>query len=171
MHIKSADKEVLNVMMLFFFFFVTGLLYQMLESFISMKQIVTGGWYLYAIVIPIIFLLCQGIGASWIGMTKYAPIVLVGFSALLNFLGYFCKSIPFYSGHYIPRFHLQNFFELYNPAGWADIGHRLSINKPEFITPAVVMAVFAAYLLFFLFFVVLSLTMHWRNCEVRPYYS
>jgi len=100
-------------------------------------------------------------------MTRYAPIILIGLSALLNFLGYFCKSIPFYSGHYIPRFHLQNFFELYSPVSFAAMARRLSVNKPEFITPTVVMAVIAAYALFFLIFVFLSLTMQWRNRETQ----
>ncbi len=165
--IKPAEKETLNVMMLFFFFFIVGLLYQMLESFLSMKQIVTGGWYVYAIIIPIIFLFCRGIGTLWRGMQRFAPLILIGFSALLNFLGYFCKSIPFYSGHYIPRFHLQTFFELYNSAGLLAIGRRLSVNKPEFVTPVVIIAGIIAYAALFLSFVVLSLKIQWRCREAR----
>jgi hypothetical protein len=162
---ESTEKETLNVMMAFIFFFGTGLLYQMLESFISMQQIVTGGWYLYATIIPIIILLCKGIGALWPSINRYVPLAIIGFSALLNFLGYFCKSIPFYSGYFIPRFHLQNFFELYNPAGILAIGRRLSINKPEFINPAVVIAVIVTYALLLTFFVVISLRSQWRHRE------
>jgi len=64
--------------------------------------------------------------------------ILVAYAVILNFLGNFCKAIPFYSGFFIPRFHLRHFFEIYSPANFRLVLENLSINKPAFITPSVV---------------------------------
>jgi hypothetical protein len=64
---------------------------------------------------------------------------------ILNFLGYFCKAIPYYTGFKIPHFNLKHLFEVYTPDGFRQVTEQLSLNKPEFATPLAIGIVISAY--------------------------
>lgn len=132
------DAETLDAMVLFCLFFVLGMLYQMFSTYVATGRIVTGGWYLNAVVIPGVTILVLGLSALRPRSGGRIRALLVAYVLLINFLAYFCKAIPYYSGFIIARFHLNHFFELYSPANIGNILDRLSLNKPEFITPGVI---------------------------------
>jgi heme A synthase len=72
--------------------------------------------------------------------------ILVICALTLNFLGDFCKTIPFYAGFVIPRFHLRDFLEIYSPANFKRMMENLSLNKPAFVTPSSIGALIFVYL-------------------------
>jgi hypothetical protein len=65
----AADKFAYGTLIAFCFFFISGMMYQIHQTYIITGHIITGGWYLYAIVIPQLLLLSFGIevlfGARW----------------------------------------------------------------------------------------------------------
>lgn len=137
----------LAILAAFYGFFVAGVFYHMLVNYVMIGvPDGTGGWYLYAVIVPeVIFLLygMQGLfrkRAAFVG-----PAILLLYVFALNFLSLFCKSLPAYAGIFISRFHLSHLFELYSPSGLKTMLTNLAVNKPSFITPAVIGAAIAVY--------------------------
>ncbi len=129
------------------FFFVLGMLYQIHQTYVATGQVVTGGWYLYAVVIPELLLLDKGLGTLAGGGRGrvLVPSVLVAGACGVNFLGYFCKAVPYYTGFRIPRFNPKHLFEVYSWEGFLQVTENLALNKPPGVTPACVGAVIGAY--------------------------
>jgi hypothetical protein len=125
-------------MISFYLFFVLGMLYQLFSSYMITGRIIIGGWYLYAIVIPWTVALLYGLEALLPFLKNRISGALICYALLINFLGNFCKAIPYYSGYIVPRFHMKHLLDLYSPSGFQSILQRLSINKPAFITPHVI---------------------------------
>jgi hypothetical protein len=143
----SGRMGTLDIMLGFYLFFVLGLMYQLFATFAITGQITTGGWYLYAVVIPAVFLLYYGLDALLLtGMKKHVSTILISFVLLMNLIGYFCKAFPYYAGFIISRFHFNHFLDLYSPANIITLLQRLSLNKPAFITPAGIGICITAYL-------------------------
>ncbi len=134
---SAASTSAVGVLAAYYAFFGLGIAYQVLQSFILSRQPgVTGGWYLYAMVVPETVLLTYGL--QFLIRPKLqplGPVILVTCAVILSFLGDFCKTIPYYAGVFIPRFHLQDFFAVYSPANFALMMQNLAINKPEFVSP------------------------------------
>lgn len=132
----------------FYLFFMVGILNHMLHNFILVKLPGgTGGWYLYAVIVPEIILLVYGLESMCLPQTKrLGSLVAIFYVILLNFLGYFCKMIPFYSGFFIPRFHVQHFFKLYLTPNIDLILKNLSVNKPTFISSVFLVGLISLYI-------------------------
>ena len=126
-------------------------MYQVYQTYISMGHAAIGGWYLYAIIVPESLLLYKGLEVLMRGkIQRLAPFVLIGGACILQFLGHFCKAIPYYAGFNIPRFNPKHLLEVYSPEGLRQVMEQLSLNKPAFITPAVTGIAIGAYVLLML---------------------
>jgi hypothetical protein len=136
--LDNPKVEFAGIMISFYLFFVLGMLYQLFSSYMIAGQIITGGWYLYAIVIPWTVLILYGLETLFPFLKNRISSALICYALLINFLGNFCKAIPYYSGHILPRFHMRHLLELYSPSGFQSILQGLAINKPAFITPHVI---------------------------------
>jgi len=128
---------------IFYVFFVLGVLYHMLTNYMLLGvPDGTGGWYLYALIVAELILLVRGlealVGARAAG---WSNAVLVVYVLVANLVSLLCKTLPFYAGIFIPRFHLSHFFELYSPSGFRAMLANLAINKPGFVTPVVIAVV------------------------------
>ena len=143
----TAPDNNLLVLLIFYSFFVLGVLYHTLVNFILVGvPSGTGGWYLYAVIIPEVILLIYGfegiVGEKAAGISNG---ILILYALTVDLLSMFCKSLPAYAGFFIPRFHLQHLIALYSPSSFAAMLRNLSINQPLFITPTAIGLVIAAY--------------------------
>lgn len=143
--IKLAPRpnRSIVILALFYVFFLLGVLYHMLTNYMLLGvPDGTGGWYLYAVIVPELILLVWGF-ESLVGVKAAAGsnVVLIAYLLLANLVSLLCKTLPFYAGFFIPRFHLSHFLELYSPSGFRVMLGNLAINKPEFITPGAIAAV------------------------------
>jgi len=142
----------------FCLFLFLGMMYQIHQTYLITGHVVTGGWYLYAIVIPELLLILLGLDSlTGGGRGKAGPLALVIGAFAIQFLGYFCKAIPYYTGFRIPRFNPKHLFDVYSPEGFRQVTEHLSLNKPDFVTPLAVGAVITAYFAFLLIIIVLWL--------------
>jgi hypothetical protein len=147
------NKVGLLVLLTTYGFFCLGVLYHMAANFaLTGKTGGTGGWYMYAAVVPETILLTIGIdhilAVKWMPL---AQVVLIAYAATLDFLAVFCKSLPFYAGFFISNFHLQHLPQLYQPAAFTAMVAHLALNKADFVTPA-----FLTILIFTHFVVLIS---------------
>jgi hypothetical protein len=134
-------------LLIFYSFFVLGVLYHALVNFILVGvPSGTGGWYMYAVIIPEVILLIYGFEA--IAGEKAAGLsngILILYALTVDLLSTFCKSLPAYGGFFIPRFHLQHLIALYSPSSFPAMLRNLSMNQPPFITPTAIGLAIAAY--------------------------
>jgi hypothetical protein len=165
LRLPRADKVTLGqsiaILAIFYVFFLLGVLYHMLTNYMLLGvPDGTGGWYLYAVIVPELILLVRGfealVGTKSAAWTNGVLIVYVLTNNLVSLL---CKTLPFYAGFFIPRFHLSNFLELYSPSGFRVMLANLAINKPDFITPSGIVALIAVSLALMLALVVRALSL------------
>ena len=128
--------------------FVIGVFYHMLVNFLMIHVPGgTGGWYLYAAIVPEAILLVYGLqgitGRKW-ELAGVAMLLL--YIAVVGMLSVFAKSIPSYAGFFIPNFHVQHLFQIYSPSTFKIVLQHLAANKPGFITPSLIGVVIAVYL-------------------------
>ena len=141
--LTSGRNQSIVILGIFYVFFVLGVLYHMLTNYMLLGvPDGTGGWYLYALIVAELILLVRGlealVGARAAG---WSNAVLVVYVLVANLVSLLCKTLPFYAGIFIPRFHLSHFFELYSPSGFRAMLANLAINKPGFVTPVVIAVV------------------------------
>jgi hypothetical protein len=127
------------VLAAFYSFFVAGVLYHMLVNYLLIKTPGgTGGWYLYAAIVPEILLLLFGI--EWLA-GKYATAsnaILILYVLAAGLLGTYSSSLPSYAGFNISTFNVFELIEVYGPSNVQIVLENLAINKPEFITPSLI---------------------------------
>ena len=170
--VASGSNESIAILAIFYAFFLLGVLYHMLTNYMLLGvPDGTGGWYLYAVIVPELILLVRGL-ESLVG-TKAAVwtnAVLIVYVLAANLVSLLCKTLPFYAGFFIPRFHLANFLELYSPSGFRTMLVNIAKNKPDFITPNLIAVVIAACLMLMMLtlaFVVRTLCLRERVAEGR----
>jgi hypothetical protein len=123
----------------FYSFFAAGVLYHMLVNYLLIKiPGGTGGWYLYAVIVPEILLLLSGL--EWL-TGKYAVAsnaFLILYVLAAGLLGTYSSSLPSYAGFNISTFNVFELIGVYGPSNIQIVLENLAINKPEFITPALI---------------------------------
>jgi hypothetical protein len=149
---RDSGRSTIPVLLGFYSFFMAGLMYQMVQDFLVVGRAGgVGGWYMSAMAVSEVILVVAGLQTAFgIRWRRAAAFIVMGFSLLLNFLGYYCKAIPFYSGLAIPHFKLWDFFQIYSPSGMAGMLRNLALNKPDFLSPAVIASILAGYASFVL---------------------
>ena len=139
--VRGRMPPVVRTAAIFYLFFAAGLAYHMLVNF----ELIaggggTGGWYLYAVIVPEIVLLLCGLTAAgsvlkrWAPAERLAAMTAVTCALALHLVGTFCKALPFYAGFIIPQFHLQHLIQLYTPAAVPVLLERLAVNKAPAVT-------------------------------------
>jgi hypothetical protein len=116
----------------------------------------TGGWYMYAVIAAEVLLLTYGMESFFGRWAALGDGLLLLYVLVVNFLSLFCKSLPFYAGIFIPRFHLSHLLELYSPSGLKTMLTNLAVNKPSFVTAEAIGTTIAIYVI--LLAVTVSLT-------------
>jgi hypothetical protein len=146
--VKAAvpDNNLITLL-IFYSFFVLGVLYHTLVNFILVGVASgTGGWYMYAVIIPEVILLIYGF--EGLAGEKAAGIsngLLILYALTVDLVSMFCKILPAYAGIFIPRFHIQHLITLYSPSSFVLMLRNLSLNQPPFITPTAIGLAIAAY--------------------------
>jgi hypothetical protein len=144
MLLAEAGMQRRFLLAAFYAFFAAGVLYHMLVNYLLIKTPGgTGGWYLYAAIVPEILLMLFGM--EWLA-GKYAAasnaiVILYVFTAGL--LATYSSSLPSYAGFNISTFSVFDLIWVYGPTNLRIVLENLAINKPEFITPAVIGALIA----------------------------
>jgi hypothetical protein len=155
----------LVTLLIFYSFFLLGVLYHTLVNFILVGvPSGTGGWYLYAVIVPEVILLIYGF--EGIAGKKAAAIsngILIFYALTVDLLSMFCKALPAYAGFFIPRFHIQHLIALYSPSSVAVMLRNLSLNQPPFITPTAIGLAIAAYAVCLTITLVLSFSSVFRS--------
>jgi hypothetical protein len=147
---RSAHPQVqgLAVLTAFYGFFVAGVLYHMLVNYVMVGvPDGTGGWYMYAVIVAEVLLVVHGMGSLFGTRAALGEGLLLLYVFVANFVSLFCKSLPFYAGFFIPRFHFSHLLELYSPSGLKAMLTNLAVNKPSFVTPGIIGAAIAAYVI------------------------
>jgi hypothetical protein len=134
-------------LLIFYGFFLVGVLYHTLVNFILVGvPSGTGGWYLYAVIVPEVILLIYGFeGIAGEKAARISNGILILYALTVDLLSMFCKALPAYAGFFIPRFHIQHLIALYSPSSFAVMLRNLSLNQPPFITPTAIGLAVAAY--------------------------
>ena|SRR5688572_6884461 len=135
-----GSNPSMAILGIFYVFFVLGVLYHMLANYLLLGvPDGTGGWYLYAVIVPEIILLVRGLESLVGGRAAPASnVVLIAYALVANLVSLLCKTLPAYGGFIVPRFHLSHFLELYSPSGFRVLMENLALNKPGFVTPGVI---------------------------------
>jgi hypothetical protein len=142
--LAETQTHGLFILAAFYSFFVAGVLYHMLVNYLLIKMPGgTGGWYLYAAIVPEVLLLLLSIewlagkyaGASNVFVTLY---VLVA-----GMLSTFSCSLPSYAGFNISSFNVFELIQMYSPSHFKVVLENLAVNKPAAVTPALIGAVIA----------------------------
>jgi hypothetical protein len=139
MLLTEVRTQRIFIVVAFYSFFAAGVLYHMLVNYLLIKMPGgTGGWYLYAAIVPEILLLLFGI--EWLA-GKYAAasnafVILYVLTAGL--LAAFSCSLPSYAGFFISSFNVFELIRIYGPSNFHTVLENLALNKPEFVTPSVI---------------------------------
>jgi hypothetical protein len=112
--------------------FCAGIAYHVLMTFLANGVSSSGGWYLYAVIVPEVVLAAAGLRAI-------AP-RLIGGAALafgmLDLYGMLFVALPYYTGllAHRPNGFLEAFhFQRIGAIGWGEVLQRIAVNKPEWI--------------------------------------
>ncbi|MBZ5498657.1 MAG: hypothetical protein LAP85_19855 [Acidobacteriia bacterium] len=144
--LRRQDRS-LAIAFLFYSFFLMAAAYHMWQNFILVRVPGgTGGYYLYAAIVPELLLLVYGLKALPWKTGKIAQAATIGYVVVINFVAYFCKTIPYYGGFSIARFHLGNLFELYSPATFTLILSRLARQQASWIGSKTILALLLCHL-------------------------
>jgi hypothetical protein len=159
----------LATLLIFYSFFVLGVLYHTLVNFVLVGvPSGTGGWYMYAVIIPEVILLIYGFeGLAGEKAAGISNVILILYALTVDLVSMFCKILPAYAGIFIPRFHIQHLIELYSPSSFAVMLRNLSLNQPPFITPTAIGLAIAAYAVCLTIALVLSFSSGFRTAIVR----
>ncbi len=130
--------------------FCAGLAYHILITFLVNGISSSAGWYLCAVIVPEAILAVVGLRA--LAPQRARPYVAGGVAAafaLLDLYGAMFVAVPYYTGlighkanGLLESFHLSRLNEI----GLGEVLRRLATNKPAFVGPGVVAAVWFAYL-------------------------
>jgi len=154
---KLADSRAHSLLALavFYAFLWAAMLYHMLITFVVIAVSGgTGGWYLYAGVVPEVILLVHGMEA--IAGKRFALLsdrILLSYVLVANLVSLLCMMLPNYGGLRISKFHLSHFIDIYFGSGLRVMLQNLALNKPAFVTPGAI----AASIVFFLVLLVTTL--------------
>jgi len=145
------------VLLSFYAWFWAGLMYEVLILYVHQGVSATNGWYLYSLIVPEAILLYLGLSAilprrfrSWILPT------LTGLFALLDVYGLHFLLVPYYTGVIshplqgrVPEAGLSQLAHV----GIAEFARRLDVNKPGFLVPGEIVALWILFLLATIFLV------------------
>ena len=147
----AVDRASLFVLLCLVSFFIVGLGYHVLVTFVANGLSATCGWYGYALVVAECILMATG----WmsLGPRKSGKHIMTGVIAafvLLDFYGMHFLMIPYYSGiiEHTPAGALQTLHvrQLWE-TGLGPIAERIAANKPALLTPAMLIALWISYLI------------------------
>jgi hypothetical protein len=141
----TQDRTLILSLLLYCFFLVAAA-YHMWQNFILVQMPGgTGGYYLYAVIVPELLLLMYGFQALPRKAAAVAQGAVVLYVVSVNFIAYFCKMIPSYGGISIPRFHLGHLFEIYSPSVLWLMLHRISLQQASWLGPAAILVIMVCH--------------------------
>jgi hypothetical protein len=147
----SGNGYALTVSIALLIFFALGIAYHEMNVMATVKVMGgPGGWYLYALVVPISFVVSFGIASFG---RKTARLLFAIFSAALfltEAYGFIAVLFPYYEGIAVPAANgwgVEKIQEVEIPAGEAIA--RLLANKPAVFSPALLVVAAAVYVLLY----------------------
>ncbi len=158
--LRKQFVRPLTIIATFYVFFLMGILYHMLHTFILFKGPGgTRGWYLYALIVAEVILLVRGLESLIAPLSqRIARVILVTYFLVLNLLGCFWGTIPSYSGFDLPNLSWGSLAQLYSPQNCLVILDRLIVDKPTFVTPSLLGGILLTYIAFLFITAICSLT-------------
>lgn len=123
-------------------FFALGVAYHEVNAYATVRYIGgPGGWYLYALVVPISFLVSLGVGEAWPKLARAGFLMVFAAIMMVELYGFLLVLAPYYAGVAIPA-----------ADGWgvsfggatmsvfsAETFARLTANKPHAFSSAVLL--------------------------------
>ncbi len=146
----AVDRASLFVLLSLLGFFILGLGYHVLVTFVANGLSATCGWYAYALVVAECILMATGwmsLGPTRVG--KHIMGAVIALFVLLDLYGMHFLMIPYYSSiiEHTPTGALQTLrVEQLWGIGLGPIAERIATNKPSLLTPAVLIALWLSYL-------------------------
>lgn len=146
--------------------FWAALGHHVLMMFVNRGIAASGGWYLYAVVVPEVLLVASGLVGLLRNYAAWGLTVLTGLFALLEFYTVHMLLIPYYTGMiaHAPDGGLRSFQipQLFD-GGATAMFHRLLINKAEVLTPPVLAVLWVLFVLSLFSLVVISVVLARRR--------
>ena len=146
---SSIGKDGARVAAFLYFGFWAALLYHAFVSFTRLRPPASGGWYLFAAIVPEVLVVITGLWQFVPSRWRHVMLTAAtGAFALLDLYATHFLSIPYYAGivqhvgNDVKAFYISDATAL----GWSEILARLTINKPEFITPWLFVLLWATFL-------------------------
>jgi hypothetical protein len=147
-----TQDQSLIISFLLYSFFLVAAAYHMWQNFILVQMPGgTGGYYLYAVIVPELLLLMYGFQALPWKAGRIAQGAAILYVVSVNFVAYFCKMIPSYGGISIPRFHLSHLFEIYSPATLQLMLNRISLQQASWLGPAAILVIMVCHFAWMIF--------------------
>jgi hypothetical protein len=147
------------------FFFWAGMAYFAIETYLATGESAVFGFYACALVVPEALCVTAGIATLLPGTWKrfVVPCLAVSFAATEVYGTAFCL-MPYYAGFTahsprgsVPAMHSGQFLH----GGTAALFRNLAVNKPDFLTPGVLLTLFAGFLFAIAGVVVVSVLTAW----------
>ncbi len=133
----DRQTRALGIAAISYGFFLLAAAYHMWQNFILVGRAGgTGGYYLYAVIVPELVLLVFGLNGFPGRIGKLAQRSLILYVVLIDFVALFCKLVPYYGGMSIPRFHLRHLFEVYTPSVFQMILARITAPQSAWLSPS-----------------------------------
>jgi hypothetical protein len=137
-------------------FFCAGLAYYALETYRATGEAAVLGYYAYALVVPEAVCIFAGLSALLpAASARFILPALVAFFAAAEVYGTVFCLMPYYAGltmhtaqGTVPALHLTQLSRaVAGESGAEKLFRHLAVNKPDFLSPAVLCALFACFLL------------------------
>jgi hypothetical protein len=142
-------SQSLMLLWLVFLGFWISMLYHAFVNFINAGNPATTGWYLYAVVACQMTIVASGLYPMLPLRWSSAAAALTGFFLLLEAYATHFVLIPYYTGliRHNPSGTLATFqISQASAAGWDEVLRRAAINKPDFLTPPVLIVIWFVFL-------------------------
>ncbi|RJP18299.1 MAG: hypothetical protein C4520_14685 [Candidatus Abyssobacteria bacterium SURF_5] len=137
---------------LLFLFFSAGVAYHQVNVMATVKVMGgPGGWYFYALVIPISFVAAFAVVKLQGALARWAFLLFSGALFVVELFGFFSMLLPYYAGFAVPA--ADGWGVAPANAGAIPLNEalwRLLANKPDFLSPSVLAVSAATYIILYL---------------------
>jgi hypothetical protein len=141
-----TERRRLITVLLLYLGFLAALAYHILVNFINTGSGASAGWYLYAVITPEVVLAILGLKALRRGGNVLFLVIVICFVALDLYATNWIL-VPYYTGliSHSSSGTLQSFHPANAAIGIKEVLHRLTANRPAFITENVILVSWALF--------------------------
>jgi len=144
----AEQREPLTAAVCLLLFFIIGVAYHKINAYGTVRFMGgPGGWYFYAIVAPISFIIALGLWKTWPKCARCMFLVVFGAVAILEVYAVLMVLAPYYTGIAVPAVSGWGvtFVESWVLIFSQETAALLTANTPRMLSPNVLLCLAAAY--------------------------